>query len=768
MLPARTESGIYPALLAQAASAGERMLQQALAAVRQSIRSDLGRPRATLERDHLELSIKLLDAHSQRLQAEFGDLLLAQFRQHGDSQERLSVLSGQSLHLDQLELMDEAQVQERVEMARVLQQVMLKVEAHLTEFNAYVCALIGLDHVMPERNVLRPDAYVAALQLVMNRLLVPTVVRMVWWPPLAKSLGESLSAAYLEWSAQLQAQGVPPVKFSVVRAPSNWGRTTPPESAPTEAGADEARAERKVWTPQYRQTVLTLDGLRRLMKGASDAAPAQPQQAFAMQFARDFESPAQDFERSTQNPATDFAATVPAAFEALQDMQQVDEVAERMRQRRVTSDNSAPGEVLRDQLTQQATSMSQVLSLEVVSIMIERLVQDARLLAPLRRMLERLEPALLRLVLIDPRFFIDRQHPARRLLQEISQRGLGFACADDPDFKSFHLSLQRHLGPLLVMDIDSQAPFEAALNDLLAEWDDPDTMAAIATQIDSAVAVLDYAERRNLLAQQMAEQLLKIPDTRRVSDAVLDFLRGPWSLVMAEAELKDSRHSDDPRGYKALVMDLLWSAQPEFTRKDVARLTRLVSRLLNTLREGLGLIGYPSVKTSAFFDVLMKLHQQAFRPPSSASTTAEPVGLAPSLLGNQDHWVAPAEARASGFMAFPDQTPASRSAEHALPHPVPPQAREILAPLTLNVGAWIELQSKGVWQRLQLSWVSPQGSMYLFTSARGKTQSMTQRLLDRLRADGHLRLVSDHSSMLDGALDEVVHSALLNSIDMAA
>lgn len=766
MASVRPESEIYASLLAQAARSGVLMLQAAFEAARRAMRHNLAGARETLVRDHLDLSLKLLELHAPRMLGGFEALLLAQFRQQGDSTERLSA---QSLHLDELELMDDAQVHDRVELARLQQQILLKVEAPLAELNVYVCALLGLSHVVPQRNVLRPDAFVAALQASMAGLLVPLVVRQAWLPPMAISLGESLSHAYLEWSNQLRAQGLAPAKYSVLRSPGVTAQAVSAAATQASAAPADGRADRKVWTPQYRQTVLTLDGLRRLMKGALDSAPVQPMQAFAKQFAHDFESGSHGAGSSTQAPSTGFAATVPAAFEALQDMQQVDEVVERMRQRQSDGADAEPAALLREQLTQQATSMSQVLSLEVVSIMLERLVRDPRLLAPLRRLLERLEPALLRLVLVDPRFFIDRQHPARRLLQEISQRGLAFAHADDPDFRAFHLSLQRHLGPLLVLDIDSQQPFEQALADLLAEWDDPDTLAAIASQIDTASAVLDYAEQRNLLAQEMATRLMTIPDTRRVSDAVLDFLRGPWSQVMAEAALKDRHHTDDPRGYKALVNDLLWSAQPELTRKDVARLTRMVSRLLNTLREGLALIGYPSVKTSAFFDVLMKLHQQAFRPASVEPVLNEPAGLAPSLLGNQDHWVAPAEARASGFMALPD-TPPPKPAARAQTVAVSAVAEPEPAPApALDLGAWFELESKGQMQRLQLSWVSPQGSMVLFTSARGKTQSMSRRLMDRLVSEGGLRLVSNEStSVLDGALDEVVHSALLNSIDLGA
>jgi hypothetical protein len=763
---------MYQRLLAQAAGTGDTLLLQVLAATRLSMREQAQCVRGMLERDHLDLSIKLLDTHASRMCERFPVILTDVFRSQGGAEAKLGGLSGQALRLDQLELMDEGQVQERIEMARVLQHVMLKVEASLAELNTYICALIGLHYVSPGRNALRPEAYVSALQQLMTELRLPTLVRTAWLHHMASGLGEALSAAYLEWSAQLQGQRVQGVGYTVVRTP---------EPATNADKGQQRRKDRAIWTPQYRQTVLTLDRLRRLMVGNLEVTPDGQQEAFARKFAREFETDDAQVHAGVQ-PDTGFELTMPAALDALQEMQQVEAVVQRMQQRPPPaagrSDADSTGALVREELTQTANAMSQVLSLEVVSLMVDNLIKDARLLPQVRKIIERLEPALLRLVMIDPRFFIDRQHPARCLLQEIAQRGLAFGSADDPDFNTFMLTLQRQVSPLAVMQIDSAQPFEAALNHLLKDWDDAGARATIAGQIDSAAAVLGYAEQRYLRAEQMALRLKAIPDMGKVPNAMVDFLTGPWSQVMAEAELKDKAGSDDAGGYKTLVNELLWSAQPVLTRKDIARLTKLVPRLLSKLREGLGLIGYPSVKTSAFFDVLMKLHQQAFRPAAADVVPVvpeAPAGLAPSLLGSQDQWVAPAEAKVSGFMAFADDSLPKKPA--ALAHAAMPTSTEpAFGQITdlpelpvmvaaLAVGSWLELEIKGHWQRTQLSWISPHGTMYLFTSGQGKSQSMSQRMLERLLAAGKLRMVSAQASMVDGALDAVVHTAMLNSID---
>jgi hypothetical protein len=751
---------LYPALLEQAAQAGRSLLLQAIAAAHLNLRLDLSGKGDTSDPALRRQGAEFLTQHSIPMAERFVQLLLVQFKQQLALEPRASDGSARDLHLDQLGFMDEVQVQERVEIARCLHHLMRQVEMPLAEFNTFVSALLGCAHIVPERNVLRPETFVFTLLQLMKELHVPATLRLIWLPPMAESLGVGLSTLYRQWSASLRQQGVQAVGFSVQRMPDIVGR-----DGRLMDGGQSRSASRRVWTPAYRETVLTLDRLRQLMSGRSKGDLEEPTPSIASRFSP-FDLTLTPAGQSEQMADAPFASTIPAALDALQEMQQVDEMAQRMRHRPDLHADSTPNLALREQLIQQSTTMSQVLSLEVVSMMLDQLVRDNRLLAPVRGILERLEPALLRLVLVDPQFFMDRQHPARRLLQEVPQRGLAFCMLDDPDFSVFVRSLQRHLGPLASGGVQSREPFGVALAGLLGEWDDPAARTAMASQIDSAVAVLSYAEKRNDLAEHMATRLRGIPASQKVPIAVLDFLTGPWSVVMAEAELKDRSGSDDPGGYKGLVSELLWSAQPELTRRDVDRLTKLVARLLSGLREGLRSIGYPSVKTSAFFDVLMKLHQQAFRSGGGDASEANPPGLAASLLGNQDHWVGPAEAKVSGFMVFPDELP---------PKAVKASPSELftgfVAPTwgpTLEVGAWIELHTKGAPQRLQLSWVSPQSTMYLFTSARGKTQSMSRRLLERLASEGKLQVVSDRSTILDAALDEVVHSALLNSLDIQA
>jgi hypothetical protein len=84
----------------------------------------------------------------------------------------------------------------------------------------------------------------------------------------------------------------------------------------------------------------------------------------------------------------------------------------------------------------------------------------------------------------------------------------------------------------------------------------------------------------------------------------------------------------------------------------------------------------------------------------------------------------------------------------------------------LPLGSWIELLVNDKWVRTQLTWASPHGTLFLFTSVFGTTQSMTRRSRDKLAAMGAMRIVSTQA-VVDGALDAVAQIAMRNSIDIS-
>ena len=777
---AQAYAGIYQATLQQAARSGGQIMVKLIAAARRDLKERLAQVRGLSERDYLEIAGVLLDKNAKHLAEEYPPALTDAFHRV-DTGEVFAPSGLTNVQFDKLELMDSDQVDESVELARSQQTVLLAADVALNELNTYVSAALGLASVQADRNPLRPEVFVRTLQSLLSKLDIPTEVRKDWLRPMSVALGPELHVLYQVLSRQFRDSGISAVGYAVVRNSGGTSGAAAATQGDAAANADlsgdpqgivpSTHAQQTALAGQQRQTVLTLDRLRRLLAGELQEGPVDLA-AFSQQFSHQFDQASDRFGPVVE---ADFEVTVPAAFHVLQEMDQLDQVVQRigLRQQLPATDiGLQPGSLpaVREQLRRSSSGVGQALSLEVVEMMVDNIARDPRLLDPVRHVIRNMEPALLRLALVDPRFFSDKQHPARRLLQEVTHRSLAFDAVDTAGFNGFLEPLHRLLGPLATQAIEGAEPFEQVLAELLGHWE----ASAHRDGLDQAVKVLEHAEQRSLLAEKAAEWIASMPDTARVPVAVQDFLRGPWSQVIAQARLADQTGDADPGKYRELVAALLWSAQPEITRRNIAKLTRLVSNLLGKLREGLALIEYPSVKTSEFFEVLMKLHQQAFRPVSEKLDSPPTEGLRSSLLGPDEPWLAPSEAKLSGFMELSDaiaQLPAAsktaksaeiRAADAPVTGELTPQALAD-AVLSLNVGSWVEVRINTSWIRSQLSWASPQGTLFLFTNAYGQTQSMTKRSRDRMLATGAMRVVSA-APMVDGALDAVAQSALMNSM----
>ena len=685
-----------------------------------------------------------------------------------------------TVNFDDLELMDEAQINDSVERARARQVLVTAVEGPLADLDALVCAAQGLPRVQPEHNPLRPDVFLQALQSVVSQMQVTPQVRHDWMGLMAQALGAELRSLYLAQIDQLKQSGVKPVGYAMRQATGEVVYV-----APAEAGVSPGfAADNDLYVASSTSAgdpLLTLDRLRRLLLGEFNdaAAPAETrapandsEESFADRFAREFEDPAQGLPH-IDPPATDFAMTVPAAFEALQEMNQVGQMMERLGTPRTPAAPGADGHSAAAQRAQ-VQGLGQALSMEVVALMVDNIARDTRLLWPVQQFIRALEPALMQLALSDPRFFSHKEHAARRLLQDITDRSQAFNSPEAPGFQSFMRSLMHIAGPLATATIESADDFEQVLQQLHAKWAEKDQ--ALKQERQRAIEALQHAEQRHLLAAQISRELWLLPSMGKVPDAISRFLLGPWAQVMAEARLSAKPGTTDPGRYQELVDALIWSVQPELTRANTGQLARLLPKLLPKLREGLASIDYPADRTEAVFELLMQLHQQAFTPgprvaasapaaPTSAAPMATPAAepAQPAPLDDDDPWVAPSEARESGYIDI-SQSPESEGAASA-PEATPSNVAPLPLPAsTITVGTWVNLQVAGQWERTQLSWIGSHGNLFLFTSASGRTQSMTLRLLDRLLQQGALQVLAEQT-VVDNALNAVAQTAMQNSVE---
>jgi hypothetical protein len=432
--------------------------------------------------------------------------------------------------------------------------------------------------------------------------------------------------------------------------------------------------------------------------------------------------------------------------------------------------------LVRARLKQKARDVAQVIGLEVVRKLVNQVAQDPRLLTPVREAIVALEPSLLRMAMIDPRFFSDEQHAGRRLVERVAERSLKFNDEFSSQFGEFRSAVAdcfNSLNAVPASEVEDAAPFQSALAKLETDWAQQDEQEA--AQRATVLNAVKFAEQRQAEADQIAWELGQRSDIQDAPTLVQDFLYGPWSLVMAHARLTDPGKRIDPGGYGTVVTDLLWSVKRQMTLREPARLIEMLPGLLERLRSGLAALGQSPQESEPFFIALEKLHRPVLKlrarkrrvdsdfaplePEHGFEDTEAPPP--PPAVPQQGPWMGPRELDAAGFQdTVPSGHAELREADGGFGTPQADSPGEP-APNDINAvidafreGCWVDLSARRRWLRAQLVWASGKGTLFMFVSHGGQPHSMTRRTCERLLRERLLRPV-DMGSAVSHAIEAI-------------
>lgn len=665
---------VLQACVLEAVQHSTALMAQLLAGASQSLSDQAQNSSASaLARQQAGDALPLLQAHEPTLHRAYPLALLecfAQDRMPGSNSALPRSSSAARLDLDGLSLVDEKEHHAQVELQRAQEQVTHATDAVLAELNALVSAAQGLPRVQVERNPLRPENYLRALQRVLNECTdVPAAVRDTWMQHLLPTLGSALREVYQQTSQTLRQQGIVPVGYGV--ASSRYASQYGPSSSDDGNLADSAQASLNAQEAQAQEDALTASILHQLLQGGAD--PYSPP------------------------PPTWEPPGGPTLYGGM----------------------SSPHPAVQ--------------AAQVVAQMMDNIAQDGRLLPAVRQILQGMEPAIGQLAGHDSTFFSNPLHPARRLLDEVTERSLALGADNTPAWSRFIALLQQINRYLAQQDTRQSAPFATALQTLehtCAQWAQQDKLPPVAP-----TTAVEQPSPYQRLSQEVAANIRKLPDVASVPTDIMQFATGPWAQVIAKAQLAQPDSSDgDPHGYLALVPLLFWSVRPGIAIDERRQITQAVPEMLHTLQHGLIRFGYPAQETDRFLARLQQLHRQTL---ASAPPTA-PVPSHASVVARPPAPVVPASPDIDIELDIELESAHGIPAElAAIPNPAP--AAAVIAHGDFPIGTWFELQSNRQVMRTQLTWASPKGTLFLFTGPDGSTQSMTRRIRDRLLTEGSLR-----------------------------
>lgn len=468
----------------------------------------------------------------------------------------------------QLTLISEAQIDDEIETARIVQLIEAGCESELQALAALCSGLAGLPAVEPDAVPLRPAECARALRQGLARFTADAALRPALLRALGRAVGEQMHVVYAAQIEWLQRRGVRQAAFCIRPMPGARG---PHGEGPAAAARPTPPAE----------------SMQELVQWARRTQPAP-------------------LDMTDDSSAQGASSPGPGAGDAL------GSGALRLFDRPVHFESAeAP--------------LPRAAAQGLMQGLFAELKRQAQATPGMAGLLHRVEQLAQRMVTVDPALWNDPGHPWWQLLDRLLASG---AVHDDLSPKDQH-RLRRSLDELLgqverAPQLDGPR-CQAAAEQLqsLASRMLEDAAEPPAEEVDALQRLADREELEAGFRDQIVQQLRSTP----TSSAMRRFLVGPWTLVLVALALRHGAESPQVAAAALVVDDLIRATARPGQRVSKAQRTVL----LRQVGEGLAQAALPAPRVDAELVELAELLRHPPPHPESADEAwqAEPIAPLP-------------------------------------------------------------------------------------------------------------------------------------------
>jgi len=614
-----------------------------------------------------------------------------------------------------LELMDEARIQEDIEILGAAQLISGSAEWEFRELQTFTATLAGQTHVTSDSNPLRPLAYARALWDAVCAVTPVPVQRVILLRTSAGVMSGQLKKAWAAACTRLEAQGVEPGLYRTVVMPggpmvhrsSTHDLTQPgaleeilssmPSAQSSSKGAATGHPARVIHpqSPAFELVLNKLDGLLTSANKSGTAPPTSPQ----------------------------------------------------LREHRATLLASVPDTVDRQ-------------IVELLSRLFEAVLSDPRLPPAFRTVMARLQVSALRVALIDPTMVQSHDHVVWQLMNRIGSAAETYTRTTDPRWTALLAYCETLVDDIQRASVQDTQLYRLSLSRLDAFLAEQLREQQIRAQ--PAIDTLIRIEQREQLERQISHRLTEQMVPIRTSASVRRFVTGVWATVLAESMQRTGEKSESTLEYLRATDDMLWSLRLPDHPQSRKRLLAMLPGLLQRLRSGMAMLGVPEGEQQAVLDELMAVHAEALRPGKTGTPEAElsPQELMQRIRDETTTW------DMTSRLPFSDSLIDLSSMEtvpaEILPGPLSTEddAAHMVEAMTLGSRHHVFLH--GRWTRVQLLWRSGRGQYFLFAGTDPlQNHSITRRALERLGEERLLKPLDD-VSLVQRSMDALMQKLTLS------
>jgi hypothetical protein len=387
----------------------------------------------------------------------------------------------------------------------------------------------------------------------------------------------------------------------------------------------------------------------------------------------------------------------------------------------------------------QAASPLDAVLVDAVAMLFDVVFDENSIPDHLKAQIGRLQIPVLKAAMLDRNFFLQPNHPVRRMLDAIAKLSVHL-----PDNDAGNARLEA-ISQVITRVLDAFEKDIAVFGDAAKELEalgaelEETLEETVDVSLQQDIAQIKQAERAELAPVIVHDFINRALKEQPVDEIVREFLRRDWAQLLTLDFVKEGEQGAHFNSHIETMRELVWSVQPKSDMDARLMLVRILPGLLKRLREGVAEIDLPQKLTDRFFATLVILHANAVRP------NAQPVPLPEITPEEIGEYTTPLAAEVAPVA---EVEPAAPEVEDEFTM----RARE------LNKGDWVEFHyDDGTFRWARLGWASSIKSTYLFSDQDGMNSFSisVNRLASKLRSGE--AVIVERKSITESAFGKLVN-----------
>lgn len=372
-------------------------------------------------------------------------------------------------------------------------------------------------------------------------------------------------------------------------------------------------------------------------------------------------------------------------------------------------------------------------AMDFVGFLFDYIFHDPSIPPRFRMIFAELQIPIAKVALADRDFFVNENHPGRRLINQLAEAAVGAVGHETyaKNLADVGTKMVAIIRAEFVIDLDILEQACSALQKLRDYWQ---KRVATATQryVDAGLTGEWRDAHRSRVRVLIRAKLAGVD----VPFEVRSFIGTVWAEYMTLLRQAKGTQSDDYAAAVKAMDDTLWSIAAKGRKGQKARLSKMIPGLVRSLRAGGKAVQASQERMKSFLSALYDLHIEAIKP-----------GAAERAIG-----------RPSEIIPFANRQTVN--------------LHDFVADLV--EGTWLAFERDGVPVQARLSWISPWRSTYVFSTPSGSLAIVfTPEDLAWEMSKGKIFLILEPVPLFDRAVSATLdylarHSAARNRQDVEA